>query len=85
MLENKDLLENQMIRNLIYNILITNIDGSKIIRDLVIELCNSNTIKEEDKFKIIEESTKYEYNLLRGRHEIMHLEGFVMAIFNIIK
>ncbi len=80
----KDLNEIQNIRNLIYNILITNIEGNKIIQNIVLELIKNNDINDELKYKMIEAGTNYEHNLLRGRHEIIHLEGFVMSIISII-
>ena len=82
----KDLNENANIRNLIYNILITNIDGSKLIRDVVIAISKrtDKILSEDKKFKILKSSTKFEHNLLRGRHDIMHLEGFMMDIIYIL-
>lgn len=82
----KDLNDNANIRNLIYNILITNIDGSKLIRDIVIAISKrtDKILSDDKKFQILKSSTKFEHNLLRGRHDIMHLEGFMMDIIYIL-
>jgi len=77
-------LENmQEIRNILYNIMITNIDGTNIISDITYNLINKD-FPEYIKCKIINLAAKYDHNIVRGRREIIHLEGFVSGIMCIL-
>jgi len=73
-----------VIRELIYTILITNISGTDIIVNLVEKLLNSTKINNEDKYKIIEKATYFEHKLIKGRREIIHLEGFIQSVLKIL-
>lgn len=68
------------IRDHLYRIMITNIDGSQIIKDIVNRLVTRKDISFECKGEIVEKAAKYEHNLIRGRREIIHLEAFVIGI-----
>ena len=72
------------IRNLIYNILITNISGSFIIQTILIRLCERHGITYEQKHKIIKMASKYEHNVTLGRREIIHLDGFILSTILIL-
>lgn len=67
----------QHIRLLLYKIMITNISGTQIIKDLVKKLLEIKDISFECKIEIPEISAKFEHNLIRGRREIIHLEAFI--------
>lgn len=71
------------IRNLLYNIMITNVSGSQIIKDLINELFKTN-ISEQCKLNIVEIAAKFEHNLIRGRREIIHLEAFIAGLIYIL-
>ena len=71
------------IRNILYDIMITNIAGSQIIKDITENLLVSKTILDDNKLNIIEIATKYEHNLIRGRREIIHLEAFIVNIIHL--
>lgn len=73
------------IRNLFYNIMITNINKTMILQDLLDELLVCNKISLECKYKIIYEASKFEYNLMRCRREIVHLEAFIQSVMNILQ
>lgn len=76
------------IKNHVYNIMITNINGTKIIKDIVNSILASKDINEKYKLGIAEVAAKYEHNMIRGRREIIHIEAFlfgVMAIINNLK
>jgi len=66
------------IRELLYKIMITNINGSNIIKDILDALLISN-INDNTKCNIVEIAAKYEHNLVRGRREIIHLDGFITS------
>lgn len=68
------------IRDKLYNIMITNISGTTIIKDVTERLLYHQDVPFKCKLKIPEIAAKYEHNLIRGRRDIMHLEPFVAAI-----
>jgi len=74
-----------VIRSLFYMIMITNINGSDIIRDVVDKLITNNKINDQKKINITEIAATYEYNLILGRREIIHLEAFVISVINILR
>jgi replication factor C subunit 3/5 len=67
------------IRELMYKIMITNVDGTQIIKDIIINICKDTNIPNDAKYNIINFASKYEHNLIRGRREIIHLEGFILS------
>lgn len=71
------------IRNIFYNIMITNIDGTNIIADLTFRMMNKN-FSENIKCKIINLAAKIDQNIVRGRREIIHLEAYVVGIMSIL-
>jgi len=68
------------IRILLYNIMITNITGSQIIKDIVKKLLLNENIGEICKLNIGEIAAKAEHNLIRGRREVMHLDMFIIGV-----
>jgi replication factor C subunit 3/5 len=73
-----------IIRDLLYKIMITNVTGTCIIKDIVDKLINTDEISEKSKICIIEKSAMFEHNLVRGRREIIHLEGLITNIMSIL-
>jgi replication factor C subunit 3/5 len=78
-----DLKEISNIRNLVYNLIITNIDPVIILRKIFISLYKKN-IDEKTKYKIINSASYYDHNLVRRRREITHLEAFIINTMNLI-
>ena len=78
-----DLLEMNNIRNLIYNLIITNIEPTNIMRNIFKNLCKKK-LPEKVKHKIINSASYYDHNLIRRRREIIHLEGFIINTINLI-
>lgn len=70
------------IRNILYNIMITNIDGTKIISDILNEILNRD-ISESIKCNIINLAAKFDHNIVRGRREIIHLEAFIVSVMEV--
>ena len=67
------------IRTNIYNILITNIKGSEIIKILMDELLkriDDNHVS----MKIIQIASEAEYNLIHGRRDIIHIDYFICSV-----
>lgn len=72
------------IRDLLYNIMITNISGSRIMKDILNKLCENTDIPDECKYQIIDEIAFYEHNLVRGRRNMIHLEAPIIKIMKIL-
>lgn len=71
------------IRNIFNTILISNISGSEIMIELMEKLINYDYDKDL-KSKIIESFAKYEYRLIKGKRNIIHLESLIIHIIYII-
>lgn len=74
----------QLIKYL-YKIITTNINGSQIIKDIMIEICKIPNISEISKYHIIITAAKCESRLIKGRREIIHLQSFLCNIIRILK
>jgi len=72
-----DLTNIEKIRDIIYTLLITNISNSIIIKDITKKLLSTNINNKE---KIIKNASKYEFNLIHGRRDIMHFDAFIISI-----
>ncbi|AYV84841.1 MAG: replication factor C small subunit [Hyperionvirus sp.] len=79
-------VENKLyVRDLLYNIMITNISGTRILRDVLNKLCDNVDVPDECKYQILEICAYYEHNLVRGRRNIIHLEAPIVKIMKILK
>ncbi len=70
------------IRDDLYNIMITNIPGSNIIKDIVDELMKTEKIPWSCKLDISEIAAIAEDKLIKGRREIIHLELFIIGVMD---
>lgn len=74
------------IRDAFFNIWITYYDGVQIIRDILRKLIDRPDLNEECKANIIIRFSELEFNLLRGRREIIHFDSVVIGIMkNIVE
>ncbi len=73
------------IRDIFFNIWITNYEGIKIVRDIVKELSISDLLSEECKLNIVVKVSEIEYNMMRGRREIIHFDSFVTQVMKIMQ
>jgi hypothetical protein len=48
------------------------------------QLLENSSIPDSSKIDIVIVAAKYEYNLIKGRREIIHLEGFVTGIMMVL-
>ena len=71
------------IRKIIYSITTSNINGSKIIKDLLMSLCNLPELSETKKYDIIQYASIYEHTTIIGRREIHSLDKFVIDVIKI--
>lgn len=78
-----DLDEIGIIRILMYNIMITNISGIEIMRELIKKILKSKKITENCKLNVAELGAIYSTRLMKCRREIIHLEAFVIGVINV--
>ncbi len=71
------------IRELLYQLFITNIDFNIIIKEIMISLKN-NILSNEIKSQIIEETSKFENRICRGTRHIVHLEAYIIKLIKIV-
>lgn len=72
------------IRNIIFNLLITNIKGSDIIKYLLDIIINDEKLYSNKKIKIIEVCKDTEYGIIKGRREINQFDNLIISIINIL-
>jgi len=72
------------IRNIIFNLLITNIEGTEIIKLLLQTIINDEKLYVIKKHKIIEICKDTEYGICKGRREINQFDNLIVSIINII-
>jgi len=77
--------EIEAIRDIFFNIWITNYEGVKIIRDVLRQIIESDKLTEGCKSNIIIRTSEIEYNIMRGRREIIHFDNFVISVMKIIQ
>jgi replication factor C subunit 3/5 len=71
------------IRDLLYQLFITNIDFHIIIKEIMNDI-KSKISDNELKYKIIEETSKFENRISQGTRHIIHLEAYLIKIIQII-
>ena len=71
------------IRDILYKIFITNINGTEIIKELLQQILVS--LKDYNlSYEIINICTKYENSLANGKRSIIHLEAFIFNILDFL-
>jgi replication factor C subunit 3/5 len=71
------------IRDLLYQLFITNIDFHIIIKEIMNDM-KSKITDNEIKYKIIEETSKFENRISQGTRHIIHLEAYLIKVIQII-
>lgn len=84
MIMNCEIQNIEEIRDIFFNIWITNYEGVRIVRDVLRFIVQSKNISEECKANIIIRTSEIEYNMLRGRREIIHFDTFVLSVMRLI-
>ena len=72
------------LRDLIYNMMITNFSGTCIMKDILNKLCENKDIPEVCKYGIINTVSYYEHNNTKGRRSIVHIEAAIIKIMRIL-
>lgn len=74
-----------VIRDIFFNIMITNIPSITILKDVSYKLLKCSKLSKSCKINIAVKTSEIEYNMLRGRRAIIHFDTFVVHLMNIIK
>jgi replication factor C subunit 3/5 len=78
-------LENILkMRDILYKIMVKNISGTKILKNITDLLLLNETIDFKKKSIIVEEAAKYDYRIVKGRREIIHIEGFIVSCMQLL-
>jgi replication factor C subunit 3/5 len=75
----KKLVNVQIIRNILHSLMITNIDDTTILRDIIDNICLNNKFTDNLKQKIIQAGAIYENQLVKGRREIIQFDAFITS------
>jgi replication factor C subunit 3/5 len=77
-------IENIMtIRTIVSSLKITTFEGSTIMKDIVDKLCFSDKLSDNAKFEIIQNAAEIEYQLIKGRREIIQFDTLVANVMKI--
>jgi len=80
-----NLSEIEEIRNILFNMMITNYDAGHILREMVNRLIDTDQLPDVCKVNIILKFSQTEYNMIRGRRDIIHFDAFITEIMNMIE
>ena len=80
----KDIEVFDQIRDIFFNLIITNFSGTDIITNILIKLINNNNIKYKHKIEIINLCKNVEFNMLKGRREINQFDMLIVYIIDIL-
>ncbi len=72
------------IRNIIFNLLITNLSGTSIIKHYVDYIINDEKLDVKKKIKILDICRDAEYGIIKGRREINQFDNLIVSSINII-
>ena len=73
-----------MIRDRLFNLMITNYSPIEILKSIMIEFLNRPNLNEKAKMEIVMQTAKTEYDMVRARREIIHFDAYVSAVMRII-
>jgi replication factor C subunit 3/5 len=77
-------IENIMtIRTIVSSLKITTFEGSMIMKDIVDKLCFSDKLSDKAKFEIVQNAAEIEYQLIKGRREIIQFDTLVANVMKI--
>ena len=80
-----DLRKMETIRDIFFNIMITNISGVAILKDVLQKLISNKNLSKICKIQIATKTSEIEYNMIRGRRMIIHFDTYIIQIMNIIQ
>lgn len=72
------------IRNVLFDLMITNFDGSMIMKDLIDAFCVCSEISDIAKCKIVSAGATFENQMVKGRREIIQFDALITSIIEIL-
>jgi DNA polymerase III delta prime subunit len=72
------------LTNILYSMEITNIGKDKVLKDLITRLLENDGVPNKAKYLITKFGAIYDHNLIRCRHEIIHLQAFAVKAMKLI-
>jgi replication factor C subunit 3/5 len=82
---NCDIKKIEVIRDIFFNIMITNISGITVIKDISYKLLKCDMLTKNCKINIAIKVSEIDYNMIRGRRTIIHFDTFIIHVMNIIQ
>lgn len=73
-----------IIRGMLYDVIVTNIEGSNIIMLILDELLKIKKLNNDKTKQLINIAEYYEHKVVMARRSMMHLEPFIQNVFYII-
>lgn len=74
-----------VIRDIFFNIMITNISGVSILKDISYKLIKNKTLSKSCKINIAIKTSEIEYNMIRARRIIIHFDTYIVHIMDILQ
>ncbi len=72
------------IRNIIFDLTMTNIQPSNIIMLITCNLLDKESISYDKKVKISKITSHIDHNMINGRRDIIHFDNYIISIMNIL-
>lgn len=73
------------IRNIFFNLIITNYTGTDILTEILVRILKNDNISEKAKVDIIKICNDGEFNMIKGRREINQFDMVIINIIDILK
>jgi DNA polymerase III delta prime subunit len=73
------------IRNIFFNLIITNYTGTEILTEILVRILKNDNISEKAKVEIIKICNEGEFNMIKGRREINQFDMVIINIIDILK
>jgi DNA polymerase III delta prime subunit len=73
------------IRNIFFNLIITNYTGTEILTEILVRILKNDNISEKAKVDIIKICNEGEFNMIKGRREINQFDMVIINIIDILK
>lgn len=80
-----DEIENLLvIRNCLFSLMITNFNGTTILKDIIDDICFRSELTDRLKYKIVKIGAEIEHQLIKGRREIIQFDAFVTSAMRFV-
>jgi hypothetical protein len=73
------------IRDIFFNLIITNFTGTEILSEILTKLIQTKNIPDKTKVEIIKIFSDGEFNMIKGRREINQYDMIIINVFDKIK